>query len=233
MAGEKLNKVYEFVQYLANKDQSGGYITPEEFNSNFQRASLYLFKKLTGLPESYSPGAPFPSIAWQLTARIQDDLSIFIKEITLSIDDNGLADKPDDYLRHDALWRNYSDNGVLKKAPVQVIDNDKWARRFSHSINFPTERFPILRYTTGGDFEFAPSNLSFVTMSYLTIPDQDTVWAFTEVNDEPVFDPVNSIDTGWNEENLDQLADILLSYFGINIGDERVIQYAEAQQQKG
>lgn len=234
MAADKLNTIYRYLQDLANKSQGGGYIPPEQFNRQFKIASKSLFTSLAGAPESYLPGSPFPAQALDLTDKISDDVHPFLREITLSIDDNGNASKPSDYNRISAIWRNYADpySGNLKKAPVEFIDNDKYADRFSNSIDFPTEEDPVVRYASSETYEFAPANLGYATMSYYIIPDEDAVWAYTPVQDEPVYDAANSIDTGWGEDNLKDLTEILLGYFGISIDSQLDLQYSNLERSK-
>ena len=45
-----VNEVYEFVQYIADKEQSGNTMSPEEFNLNLRRAADDYFRWLYGLP---------------------------------------------------------------------------------------------------------------------------------------------------------------------------------------
>lgn len=234
MAAPKLNTIYEFLLDLANKAQGGGYITPEVFNRQFKLASKALFTRLAGAPEDYSPGNPFPTISADLTSKVTDDLHPFLREVTLSIDDNGNTPKPSDYNIIDAIWRNYvdPDSGNLMKTDVQFIDNDKYAERFSNSIIFPTEELPIVRRASNDTYQFAPTNLGYATMSYYIIPDESANWAFTIVNDEPLFDSANSTDTNWGSDNLKELTEILLGYFGIEIDSNFKYQASNLEQSK-
>ena len=75
-----VNELYEFVQFVSNKEQSG-YVKPSEFNLAIDRAQMQLFMERYNNPAEYQPGRPVPRVAYQQTQKISDDLRPFIKKI--------------------------------------------------------------------------------------------------------------------------------------------------------
>lgn len=76
--------------------------------------------------------------------------------------------------------------------------------------------------------QFYPADVGRVEFTYLRKP-IDPVWNFTVVNGRPVYDPTTSVDLEAPDEAVDEIAMIALSLFGINIRDQELISFSEAQ----
>ena len=80
-----VNELYEFVKFVANKEQSG-YIKPDEFNLVADRAQMQFFMERYNNPAEYQPGRPIPRVAFQQSQKVSDDLRIlkFHKKLSKS-----------------------------------------------------------------------------------------------------------------------------------------------------
>ncbi len=59
------------------------------------------------------------------------------------------------------------------------------------------------------------------------------IWAYTLVNNRPVYDAVNSVDCEFPQENLNEFVSRIVSLFGIDMREPAVSQFAAQQQAQG
>ena len=100
-----------FVNYIANKHQTGKTFTPDQYNAALPRAVDDFVRQRYGLPQDYKPGQSIPQMGWEVTQNIADDLkSLKIDPITITIDANGKYTYPTDYMHHGALRHEFIQN---------------------------------------------------------------------------------------------------------------------------
>jgi len=114
-----VNEVKEYAEFLAKKWQSGGSLAPNEFNLLLPNIQRDIIRKYYGVPEEYHVGRPQAHISYEVTQLVSDYLDPFKKVVDLTIDDNGIATIPDDYLHKSSLRYRYA---VQRKV-------NKWKRR--------------------------------------------------------------------------------------------------------
>lgn len=231
-------EIYQFINFRANKEQSGRSYTPEQFNISAKAVNIDLFKVKAGLPEEYRPGAPFPRQAWQITQKITDDLRRFmfvmgIDGPQLQINKHGLATLPTDYIRESSI---VYDNGKTVGCEteegwvaVEPVTDGVWADRLSSSIKYPDKEYPICRFM-GNKIEFRPKNLRSVNMTYLRIP-QPAVLGYTiDDNNDIVYNAATSTQFEWPEDLHTDIANMMFIWLGENLSSQMMIQ--EGQQRK-
>jgi hypothetical protein len=91
-----VNEVYQYIEFLSRKAQSGGTFTPNEFNLVLPRVVKDLFRKYYGVPEEYQVGHPEPHIGADNTQLVRDYLSVFLTTKTHNVTD-GTFPNPADY----------------------------------------------------------------------------------------------------------------------------------------
>lgn len=234
-----INEVYKFTQFILAKDQNG-YATPAQFNTAFKQASDWLFNRYYGLPESYQVNNPIPPIGYDLTQAVEDALLPFTIPSNMVIDSNGHGIRPADYVHvigvgkqvkvtdkycGDEAWKNY------EWVDIDILTEDTWRNRLSSELVPVNAQNPVCRFYNNY-IQFAPKNLLYCTFTYLRYP-VTAVWAYTTVNDEPVFDPTNSVDTDWSVQMVPSLKAIVAYLFGINLNDETVIATTNEMKQRG
>jgi len=229
-----INEIYELIRFVSNKAQSGSF-TPEQFNLAVNSAQLSLFMERYNNPAEYQPGQPIPRVAYEMTQKISDDLRVFKKLIDLTLDSNGQGTLPPDYIHATSMRFNY----IIQKKKVitqiersiDVVDDDKLGDRLSSNLVMPTKRYPIATFYDTY-IQFNPKDLRIVKFTYLRQP-LDAIWAFTTVNDRPVYDPVNSVDLEWHPLTHNEIIVRTLSLVGINLREEQLLQYAEMKKSQG
>lgn len=232
-----VNEVKEFVDFMLNKDQSGNSYTPDQFNMLLRRATDAQFKKEYGLPEDYKPGYPLPNIAWELTQKIMDDLRTLKEKVNLPVNSDGEMNLPLDYIhvsriRYNKATNNADCTGVtLTPRAVEVVPDLQWDVRVSASIKKPSYDFPIANINSNY-IQFEPKDLSTIELVYLRYP-KVPIWAYNVVGDVAIYDPINSVNIELPEIQTNNIAEILLSYIGINLRETDLYQYAQSKTVNG
>jgi len=231
-----VDELKRFVEFYVNKEQSGNSITPDQFNLLLGRASDDYFKLKYGLPEEYQPGSPLPRQAYAVSQKIIDDLRPFIKTKSLTIDSEGKASYPSDYVHVSAVRYNFitqDECGDPKKIEKTVteLEDDQVAEILSHSLRFPTKEYPYYTFYQN-NIQFYPSDLNVVTFNYLQYPTK-AVWGFNIESDIAVYDESKSTQLPWPAITHNDIARIILSYIGINLREEQLVGYAETIKAKG
>lgn len=215
-----INELYISVQNFANKEQRG-FISPSQFNDFAYRAVMESFMQ--------------KSLVYQSTQKISDDLRPFIKPTTLDVDPQGRVLYPDDYVHMSSVkYVNVKqvDKKVVRKLVELIpVDDNELGYRLNSTIVPPSKDFPILVYYDEYMKVF-PEDLLRVEVTYLREPIKP-IWAFTLVNNRPVYDPDNSVDIEFPREMHNELMIKILSYVGINLREGVLMQYAEAKNQQG
>lgn len=231
-----VDEVKQFIESIANKEQSGNTFTPKIFNLWLRRGTDDLFRKEYGLDEDYKPGVPLPSIGYEITRKIKDDLRVFKEEPILTVDSTGKMLLPADYVHVtaiDAFKVENQSSGDPKVTPreVEIIDDDKWTFRRTHPIKPPTIDKPIANF--GNDHvKFEPKNIQKVQFIYLRYPKTPN-WAFTVVDGVSTFDPANSVDVELPQDLTNDLSQFILSYLAERTRDQGLVQYIESIKAKG
>lgn len=211
-----INQGYQFVQFLANQTQSGS-ITPNNFNLASERAQIQLF---------YTDRK-----VWQDSQIITDSLSKFLTLTPLNIASNGQALYPSDYagtssVRHVYYLKNHTiTNPSYIEVDVDEINDNSIADVLSSQIVTPTKRYPRIAYYDNY-IQFFPKNLGSVNFTYLRNP-KVPIWAFTIVNNNPVYDAANSVNWEFFDQYHNAIVMIICEFLGINIREADLITAAE------
>ena len=251
-----INDVYKFVQFISNKEQSG-FVKPSEFNIAVDRAQMQFFMERYNNPAEYQPGRPIPRVAYNQTQKVSDDLRQFITRVTLPIDNTGLMSYPTDYLHFSSASSSYVDvefdrgttsedcpdcnkdtstgtvssDVISKTVSIRPVDDSELSNLLSSSIVQPSLGFPVLTFYQEG-IQYHPISINTVDFVYLRKPIKPE-WAYTLVDNRPVYDSVNSIDLEWPVQVLNEIAIRVLSFIGINLRENDLAQYSEGKRQTG
>jgi hypothetical protein len=251
-----IDDLYRFVQFIANKEQSG-FIKPSEFNLAAESAQMQLFMERYSNPAEYQPGTGKARTGYNQTQKINDDLRIFIKRATLSIDPSGLMQYPLDYMHFSSATHSYIRQLKPKKTenadcedcekntktktpgkiktytrPIRPVDDMELANLLGSFIVFPSFFHPCLTFYEEG-VQYHPKNIGSVDFVYLRKP-KKAIWGYIpDANGRPVYDPGTSIDLEWPEQVFNEIAIRILSFVGINLREPELSQYSEGKKQSG
>ena len=232
-----VNEVKIFIDFLANKDQSGTSYSIIELNNAFKAVNNDLFKQRYGLPEEYTPGMPLPRMGYEVTQKMKDDLRSCKEVVMLPIDTAGEMALPDDYIHVTAInyikLVNQCCDQPPKRTPREVerIDDDKWAERLSNSIKTPSKDFPVCNFLKD-KVRYEPRDLRKVEFSYLRIPNAPE-WAYTVQGGVEVYDQGNSKDFEWHEMLFTDVCKMIVDYLAINLRDGELAAAMDKYKTKG
>ena len=159
----------------------------------------------------------------------------FIFETTLSIDGNGHANYPEEYLQTDSLRTSANDR-------IRFTQQDSLYSYLKSEID-PIASNPIFLLVDDG-FQFYPKNLGTATLSYV-MNAPTIVWAYTlDGNNRPVYSPVGvtgtgvypttgSVDPLWFDIDKLEIVARVLKLVGLNLQAGVVEQYANQVTQQG
>lgn len=227
---DKLRKVLNF---RSDKDGSGE-MNGDEFTLLAQTTFKRFVERRWGDRRNYFADLSVPQKGgWEDSQARNDDISHLLNLTNLTVN-KGFADLPEDYWHLDYLeYKRYTnaecgeDPDTEDWIPIKVVEGQEWASRKGSKFLRPSvkESRVIARFARGM-IEFRPLDLSYCRLSYLAIP-QEPVWAYTIIDDEQVYDPVNSVDVNLPSYLEDELVSMMLQDLGIYFRDTQLEGYAE------
>ena len=211
-----IDEIYQFVQFLANKDQRG-YIKPSEFNLAVERAQLDEIKEL---------------IANESTHQNYDKLRTVIDKttITYSATGNGAFTLPSDYLYF--LSATFDSDGPVHYE-VEMVNHDQLFKKINSTIVFPSSSYPIgvimedgieiYNNTSGAD-----ATAGNVVLNYVKIP-AAPVWTYQLVNNMYVYDASSASlqQLTLPESTHQDIISRVVSYLGVSLREADLVEYSE------
>lgn len=227
---------YELMGFILNKDFSGNVITPERFRSLIKVVNISLFKKKFGLPEEYQPGRPIPREFVEITAKNADDLRRFKAEPLLNTPcERGVLPFPENYAHRDQIIYNYTrmidGEAVELSRQVEVMSETQAAGRRSNYTKRPSLMYPIAVMRHDG-FHIFPREINEVDFTYWRWP-IDPVFSYHEHAGYITYNASASTEVEWPRDEHLTLVRMMLAYFGVNLREEAIMQYAETKIQQG
>ena len=229
-----VNDMYQICQYAINKAQNG-YLTPDQFNLLVNQAQTSYQDYLLGEFQQYQYGRPQSRVNYSQNSDTRQRMTPFIFETTLSIDGNGHANYPEEYLQTDSLRTSANDR-------IRFTQQDSLYSYLKSEID-PIASNPIFLLVDDG-FQFYPKNLGTATLSYVMNAPK-IVWAYTlDGNNRPVYSPVGvtgagvypttgSVDPLWFDIDKLEIVARVLKLVGLNLQAGVVEQYANQVTQQG
>lgn len=216
-----IDEIYKLVSYMVDKYQ-GTYLSPDDFNMSINAAQKQYLNFLTGETAEFTQ-----SRTPRRQSGIKDDvttggsLSAFIKEATLTITTQ-IAPQPSDFYKISAM-RTTDDDYFIRR-----IGADKVFAYVNNPIDPATTTSPF--YTElGNTFKFWPSNLATAKIVYFKKP-ADAKWAYTG---NLVYDPANSVQLEWPENDHIDIIYRTLGIIGVNLKDADLLRVAQTVKNDG
>lgn len=205
-----INECFLFLNYLSNKNQSGN-VSPDNFNLGAQRAQIEYYNKEYRI--------------FQSTREVTDAIAIWLIPTIINPDANGQVNYPADYKHVSGIRHLYWVNGKAIPVAVREVSNNDLGKVLMSAIAPPTLKYPVMSYYNTY-MQFFPVNVSGIQFDYLREPIVPK-WAFTIINNRPVYDPINSVNFEALDGSQTEIIMMMLSYLGIYLSQPQVVQYAE------
>ncbi len=218
-----INEVFQFVNYVANKSQSGNTFTPAQFNIAAKLAQLeFISKRLGNIKQLTQSG--IPSFGYKSTRKVDEDLRPLVYgPITIPIASSGLFNYPPGYMWPDAVHKT-------DFRQIHEVDSDEYPTVKHSSIYPPTSDYPVIVHRGAYGF-IDPYSIGNFAMSYVKAP-ADPVFGYTVVNDEAVYNPATSVDFSVNPYTSAHLeiCMIILQSVGVSLDMAQLTAYAKMKE---
>ncbi len=214
-----VNDLYKLGEYIVNKNQQG-YYAPDDFNLTINQGQRQFENFLIGSLRQYQVGRPVASIQYSQNENIRQKITCLIDAPTvLSIDANGNANYPADFVLVDAMYKNDDTN-----FKVRYAKQDKLSDMLNSTLD-PISEYPIY-LIQNGKFQFYPKTLGNAKLSYVKKA-PEIKWAYTvDPNGLPVYDAGNSINPVWQDEDVMDILARALKMVGVNLDARGISNYA-------
>ena len=219
-----INTVRNTVMAIINKDNNG-YITPEEFNLFAKQAQLEIFEQYFYDYTNWvnKRNARLANDGYSdIQKQISENLDTFTVQATLAYNSGAGAftASDDSYFVNVLLYGNKE---------IEYVAHTKIMNLITSNLTSPTVSYPAY-YEKDHLYYVYPSSIqSNVSALYVRYP-LDPKWTYTVVSGSPIF---NQSASDYQDFELPQSAqnDIvfkILSYAGVNIRENDVVQFAMA-----
>lgn len=224
-----INSAYLFIQYVANKQMSGT-ISPAQFNLLAPIAQLSLINDRLGNVKKYKPHDPVPAYGLGISQKVKEELGFLYVKSDLAIT-AGVGQQPSNLLYIDTLLTAFPNGKIVTEVPP-----DEFTRLKDSVIKPPTVTAPIftrLQTSTGIiGFHINPTSITAAVMFFVRRPTAP-VWAYTVVNDEPVYTSVGSQNFETSDTTHLEVCSLILQAVGVNLDMATLEQYAQMEEAKG
>lgn len=216
-----VNVAYKIVLYACAKNNSQGYVSPEDFNTVLmpvaQRSYLDF---LLGEYQKYQPKRPIAVVEFGQNERIRDSVAPLIYGTNLFPNTTtGIAPFPSDYEYPDNMW------GLYGFYNIRFVQQDR-LDSYIHSSIDPIAENPVYLIQHEG-FHFFPENLGSARLSYVRTPPA-IVWGYDlDSNGIPVYNPALSQQPVWSDTDMYQIIIRALQLVGVNLQLGVLVQYSQ------
>lgn len=218
-----LSEFYNLLNFYINK-YLGGYYTPAELDAVTDRGQIALYT-------DYQP-------KYATSQRIKDALSPFRDTYNFDFPDSllGVVTVPinKNYLNLLDLSIRFAISGVgiLKRVPVEMVNEDTYSIKLDSQVDPVTITSPIGQVIGKGSFQLDPQVQYRGVVTFLRRP-VAPFFAYSVVSERViVYDANASIQLEWFETEQNALALKTLEILGVNLSAEDISQFAQAKTQQ-
>ena len=222
-----INRVYEKVLFLANKDQRG-YITPDEFNSYAHQAQLEVFESYF-LKKFQTNQAPMTTDDYSdIAMNVDEKIELFTNQSSVT--------KTDRVFRYPTNFYRLAHVSVAGPQNFPIMA-DEISHRDAHYVNLspltrPTASQPVFTRYEGGVIVFPETITEGVTMTYVRTP-ATPVWAhLADPTGQPVYDMSNSTNFELHQSDEQELVYKILGMAGVTIKQPDITGYGQGKEQQ-
>ena len=220
-----INDVYKVCLFAVGKNNSQGYLSPDDFNLTINQAQKEYTSYLLGSFQQYLPGRPEARVQFGQNNTIRTRLRQIIYTTDLSVDNTGFSPYPGDFMQVDAMWSIYGYERIR-----EIQQNQFYG--VHNSVIDPIASWPVYMIENDG-FRFFPNTIGQAKMSYVINP-PDMVWGYTlDINGNPVYNPATSVQPVWNDASIMEIIIRALRIIGVNLDYNAVNAYAVQVQTQG
>lgn len=212
MALRNIQDIVDFERFVIRKER-GIFISIEEATASLDTAQMDLMELF------------FADFA--KTERIHDALRPFMVYQDFTSDATGKITFPADYM-------HFLGNAVVIVGStiykIIILNNNEWADAIRSQLRPATVTSPIAKDISGG-FQLYPFQTHYGQYDYLRRP-ATPVYAYTQSGRTITYNFAGSTQLEWADNYINPIMFRSLSFYGIDMDDDKVIQYSEMQKQE-
>lgn len=223
-----VDSFFEFINTVTNKTESGGFSIPQ-FNSALPVVVGQFTDRCIKELRAYQLGQ---NKNYALIARRERSLFDLIVTSNVTISTLGKGTLPSDWYDTKSINYKYITQNPLtvKTYPIREVGADEFAQSNVSQLNVPTKKHAVATYYNQV-LNVLPTDLGRVELIYYKQA-AAPYWAFTLLNNEPVYDAANSVNIPLSPQDNNDLAFMFCQYLGLAIKDEFIEQFAQQEEPK-
>lgn len=228
-----LKVVHDTINFYINKEE-GAYLSPAQIDDVLDRAQMALFNQYHTNPKIPSKAQ---SELYGESQRIDDALSQFKEKQTFNNAQTqtppGVITLNTDYQHLIALYTTSYNNSLGRNvySSVEVLVEDELIDRLESQV-VPVSSDPIAVMSKQNKIQLFPEVPSSGAVYYFRRPAKP-VFAFTQNGRVITYNQSGSTQLEWKDMDINNIISIALSYYGLNMSNQNIVQFAELKNSQG
>jgi len=214
--------IIQLCNTVRNVDVQGNDMTAYEWQTLINTNSRKLFSSLLGSRKKYQINMPVEQSGAGVSRKISTQLRPFFVREVLAAPSGVLS-----FTGKNLAYLLAIDPASITGRGFDELEPDEVADRMGSSVVMPTVKDPVYTWSNDETVLLFPSTITSVTASYYTYPTDAVVLFTTNVTTLQPEYGAGSVETGWEDDELIEIAYMCLRDLGVN--QERQDVYAHAQ----
>jgi hypothetical protein len=225
-----INDVHNTILYFLNKEQNG-FVTHEEIDLVLDKSQMVLFNQYHNNPKQVANSAKYGE-----SQRMDDALSPFKQRYTFTsiATPSGIITLPNDYMHLISLYTTVYNNTLQRNvySAVQVLNEEELIERLESQVLPVTPDDPIAIMNSQNRIQLFPESPATGGVYYFKRP-AVPVFSYTQSGRTVTYNPATSTQLEWRDMDIMNVIVIALSYYGLNMSSEMVMQFALNREVQG
>lgn len=215
--------IIDLCNSIRNVDLNGNDFDENEWSATITANSQKLFSKLLGIPDLYQINAPVERRGAEVSRAVSKRLRPFFVRETASVIGGSV-----DLSSKDVGYLSAVEPSTITGRGFDELEPSEVADRLGDSVVSPTVDDPCLEYSDANTILIYPSTISQVVLKYYKFPTDAVVVYTTDTSTLlKTYSVSESTETGWEKEELIEIAYMCLRDLGMNLSRTELTQYAQ------
>jgi hypothetical protein len=238
--------IHDTILYYLNKEQNG-YVTHEEIDQVLDKAQLALFNQYHTNPRL---PAQVQASLYGESQRIDDALSPFKARYIftgggspVNITSGGVITLPSNYMHLLSMYTTVYSATLSRNvySGVQVLNEEELIERLESQVIPVSVDDPIAIMNSSNQIQLFPEQAQSGGVYYFRRPvsprfgytQSGRTVTYNPLAYDPSTQPTGSTQLEWRDMDINNVISIALSYYGLNLSSQEVMQFAQVKTQEG
>lgn len=227
-----IQDIHNIILLILNKEQNA-YLSHQEIDAVLDKAQLVLFNQYHTNPKLPSKTQ---AMIYGDSQRIDDALSAFKDKyvVTTGNSTGGLITLPADYMHLISLYTTQYNATLAKNIynSVQVLTEEELIERLNSQIIPVGSDEPIAIMNKQNKIQLFPETAVNGGVYYFRRP-QAPEFVYSTSGRSITYNSVTSKQLEWRDYDIMNIISIALSYYGVNMSSQDIVQFGEIKTQQG